>query len=121
MSIERAYEILLWFSAIALAILACACFARAVLGPRFTDRIIAINVICTKAVVMIAIFSLLMEESGLLDIAIIYAMIGFLAVVVLSKCYIIPHTDRPFHVYHSEALQKPEQIENVPDSDLSRI
>ena len=44
---------------------------------------------------MIAILSCLFRDSNLLDIAIVYAMIGFLAVVVLSKCYIMPHHVNP--------------------------
>ena len=87
------YQILLWISTVILSLSICACLIRAILGPRFTDRIVSINVICTKAVIMIAILSSLLEQDSLLDIAIIYAMISFLAVVVLSKCYLLPHHD----------------------------
>jgi len=93
--IDNAYSTLLWFSVELVSVLVCVCFVRAILGPRFTDRIVSINVICTQTIIMIAILSCLFRESNLLDIAIIYAMIGFLAVVVLSKCYIMPQHANP--------------------------
>ena len=81
----------MWLSAAFLCVSVCACFLRAILGPNITDRIVAINVICTKVVIIISILACLLGENSLLDIAIVYAMISFLAVVVLSKCYILPH------------------------------
>jgi len=39
-------------------------------------------------IMMIAVLSLMLEEGYLVDIAIIYAMLSFLAVVVLVKIYI---------------------------------
>ena len=78
---------LLWGSAVLVAIMVCVCFVRAVLGPRSTDRIISINVICTKVIILIAILAYLLGEDSLVDVAIVYAMINFLAVVVLYKCY----------------------------------
>ena len=89
--IKNAYRILMWLSTAFLSASICVCFIRAIIGPNITDRIVAINVICTKVVIIIAILACLFGENSLLDIAIVYAMISFLAVVVLSKCYILPH------------------------------
>ena len=94
-AIDKAHSALLWISVALLSAFICVCLVRAILGPRFTDRIVSINVICTKSIIMIAIFSCLLRESYLLDVAIVYAMIAFLAVVVLSKCYIMPHHVNP--------------------------
>ena len=93
--IDRAYTILLWSGAVVLSMLVLACLVRAILGPRFTDRVVALNVICTKVVIIITILSCLTWDTNLLDIAIVYALISFLAVVVLSKCYILPHHVNP--------------------------
>lgn len=93
--IERIYDYLLWGSAIFLAVAICACLLRAILGPRFSDRVVAVNLICSKSIMAITVIACLFDESFLLDIAIVYAMIGFLAVVVLSKCYLLPHKRRP--------------------------
>ena len=96
--IERAYSVLLWISAACLSMFVCACLVRAVMGPRFTDRVVAINIIITQSIIMIAVLSCLFQDSNLLDIAIVYAMVGFLAVVVLSKCYIMPHHANPLDI-----------------------
>ncbi len=60
---------------------------RAVRGPLVSDRIVAINMINTMVTVMIAIMAVILQEGYLMDICLIYAMIGFLAVVVLTKVY----------------------------------
>jgi len=72
---------------IIIGILIILCLLRAVLGPRLADRIVAINMIGTMTIVEIAILGLYMRESYLFDVCIIYAMISFLAVVVLTKIY----------------------------------
>ena len=90
-AVENAYRLLLWFSTILLSLSVSVCLVRAIMGPRLTDRIVAINVICTKVVILIALLSCIFDKGSMLDIAIVYAMISFLAVVVLSKCYIMPH------------------------------
>ena len=93
---ENAYQSILWICVIFLALLLCGCLVRVIMGPRFTDRIVAINIICTKTIIIIAILSYLFSNSELLDIAIVYSMIGFLVVVVLSKCYmVLPKPDKP--------------------------
>jgi len=94
-NLSVAYNTLFIFSATLLVLLIFISLIRAILGPRFTDRLIAINLICTKGIILIAILSCLLGEAAMLDVAIVYAMISFLAVVVLSKCYILPHHTRP--------------------------
>ena len=58
---------------------------RAIRGPRVADRIMGINMIGTLVSASIAILSLWLEQSWLLDVCILYGMISFLAVVVLAK------------------------------------
>ena len=69
------------------AILLLLCLIRAVVGPRIADRLVAVNMITTMVTVMIAILAVLKNEGYLVDICLIYAMISFLAVVVLSRIY----------------------------------
>ena len=52
--------------------------------PRFTDRIIAVNIVSTKVVVLISMLSLYIGKSYLVDICLVYAIISFLSVVVLA-------------------------------------
>ncbi len=75
-------------SAIFLSITIFACLLRAILGPRFTDRIIAANIIGTKTIALISIMSLIVGEDYLVDICLIYAIISFMSVVVLARSVI---------------------------------
>lgn len=70
-----------------LAVLLILCLIRAVKGPRIADRLVAVNMMTTMVTVMIALLAVLKDEGYLVDICLIYAMISFLAVVVLSRIY----------------------------------
>ena len=70
-----------------LAVLLILCLIRAVIGPRIADRLVAVNMITTMVTVIITILAVLKGEGYLVDICLIYAMISFLAVVVLSRIY----------------------------------
>ena len=85
------------------AVLLLLCLIRAVVGPRIADRLIAVNMITTMVTVMIAVLAVLKEESYLVDICLIYAMISVLAVVVLSRIYI--------GVYREEKYQQKRKEE----------
>ena len=85
---SAAYETLFTVTLSILGVLLFPCLLRAIRGPRIADRVVGINMIGTIIIMMIAILSLMLEEGYLADIAIIYAMLSFLAVVVLVKIYI---------------------------------
>ena len=85
---SAAYETLFTITLSKLGELLFPCLLRAIRGPRIADRVVGINMIGTIIIMMIAILSLMLEEGYLVDIAIIYAMLSFLAVVVLVKIYI---------------------------------
>lgn len=74
----------------ALVLLVCllfACLLRAVKGPRVADRIVAVNMMGTMVMVIIGILALYLAEGYLVDICLIYAMVSFIAVIVLTKVY----------------------------------
>ena len=58
---------------------------RALLGPTVYDRILAVNMIGTKTVLLIAVFAFLSGRTDILDIALIYALINFIGVVAVLK------------------------------------
>jgi len=58
---------------------------RLVRGPTMQDRVIAVNVIGTNTVVVIALVAAALGESSALDIAIVYAMLNFLMSIAISK------------------------------------
>ena len=70
-----------------LAVMVILCLIRAIIGPRIADRVVAVNMMGTMVLVIIAILALLLQEGYLVDICIIYAMISFLAVIILTKVY----------------------------------
>ena len=86
-SLEKAYGIFLTIVLVILAILVILCLVRAIIGPRVADRIVSVNMMGTMVIVMIAVLALMLGEGYLADICLIYAMISFLAVVVLTKVY----------------------------------
>ena len=87
MSLQNAYSFLYIFTLCMLSLLIMACFIRAVKGPSISDRIVAINMIGTQIIIMVGVVALMLMEGYLIDVSLLYAMISFLAVVVLCKVY----------------------------------
>ena len=70
---------------IILAMLMLALMPKVVRGPRFTDRIVAINAINTMVTASICLLSRLHRAGYLLDVALIYALLGFTATTLLTR------------------------------------
>ena len=83
MSIDFGYEVLCIASMTVLVVLALVCLVRCIMGPRISDRVM----IGTLTIIMVVVFTVYLKEAYLADIALIYAMISFLSVVVLCKVY----------------------------------
>ena len=83
----EAYNILYTAALVIIGALLLACLVRAIRGPRIADRVIAVNMMGTLIVITICILAFLMGEGYLTDIAMIYTMLSFLAVVLLTKVY----------------------------------
>lgn len=92
-ALQTAYRAVFTGSVIFLAIMVLLCLIRAVKGPRVADRIVAVNMMGTMVMVIIAILALLLKQGYLVDICLIYAMISFLAVIVLTKVYMGVHKE----------------------------
>ena len=84
---REAYELLYNPALVIIGLLLIACLIRAIRGPRIADRVIAINMTGTLVVIVICVLAFLMGEDYLVDVAMIYTMLSFLAVVVLTKIY----------------------------------
>ena len=111
-SLEAAYRVFLTGVLIVLAILVMLCLVRAIIGPRIADRIVSVNMTGTMVIVMIGILALMLGEGYLADICLIYAMISFLAVIVLVKVYM--------GVYLEEKQMKIQE-KNDEDGNDSRL
>jgi len=58
---------------------------RFILGPTIIDRIIALDLIVTIGIGIIAIYSVLYDQPNFLDIALILALIAFLGTVAFTS------------------------------------
>ena len=84
-------KIILTAVLVILAALVICAFVRAVIGPKFTDRLVAVNCMNTMIIVIIVLLSVYLKEDYLSDVAIIYAILGFTANVVLTRILLNRH------------------------------
>ncbi len=68
-----------------LGLLMLALMPRVLRGPRFTDRIVAVNSINTMITASICLLSRRLHAPYLLDVALIYALLGFTAATLLTR------------------------------------
>ena len=86
--LENAYNILYVSALICTAVAMLLTLIRCITGKRIVDRIICVNMMCNEATLAIAILALYMKQSYLLDVCLIYVMLSFLAVLILTKVFI---------------------------------
>ncbi|SDF85129.1 monovalent cation/H+ antiporter complex subunit F [Halorientalis regularis] len=72
-------------AAAAFVVLSVVIVYRIVRGPTMQDRVIAVNVVGTNTVVIIALFAAALDSPGVLDIALVYALLNFLMSIAISK------------------------------------
>ncbi|MDX1519632.1 MAG: monovalent cation/H+ antiporter complex subunit F [Gammaproteobacteria bacterium] len=61
--------------------------ARAFLGPTIYDRILAVNMFGTITVLFISLFGFMTGRPDFLDIALVYALINFIATIAILKFF----------------------------------
>ena len=87
MELVQQYGALFYGILSVLALMLVLCLVRAVVGPKIADRLVAVNMMGTMVIVSIALLAVIKNQGYLVDICLIYAMISFLAVVVLTRIY----------------------------------
>ena len=88
MKIEQAYQILYGGALIVLILFIGLMVIRSIIGPRSTDRILSVNMLGTMTIYSIAILSVLLDEGYLADVALSYAMISFVAVLMMASVFV---------------------------------
>ena len=86
--IQQCYSYLFWgvLAALALCVIAVLVY---ILKARLTvDRIIGINLVGTLVVIVICALTYILGEDYLADIAVIYVVMSFIAVMMLCRIYI---------------------------------
>ena len=58
---------------------------RIVRGPTMPDRVVAVNVIGSNVVIVIALLAAAIGEPGALDIALVYALLNFVLSIAIAK------------------------------------
>lgn len=120
-ALENAYTIFFSAVIVIIAVFAALCLLRAIIGPRLADRVVAVNMIGTMVIAAIALLSV-MTEGYLADICLIYAMISFLAVIVLTKIYTGAYKKasvEPAEPTQEELESLLEEQKLFPERDLS--
>ncbi len=75
----------LWIILIILVVLILACIIRSIIGPRNSDRVLAVNMVGSIGNAIIAGLATIYQQNFLADIAILYALLSFTAVMILSR------------------------------------
>ena len=68
---------------------------RAILGTTIYDLILAVNHFVTKALFLIAVMGFLTDRPEFLDIALVYALINFIATIAIMKFFRFAHLGHP--------------------------
>ena len=76
---------LLLGGAIVIAALTFFSLYRSIVGPRSVDRMVAVNVITTKTILLMSLVAHISRQYSFLDIAIAYALLGFVTTVLVLK------------------------------------
>lgn len=56
-------------------------------GPTLYDRVLAVNAFGTKTVLFLVVFALMVGEPAAIDIALLYALINFIATIAILKFF----------------------------------
>lgn len=86
--IEQAYSILFSAVLVCLGIAAFITLIRTITGKTLINRFIGTNILSTITLIAICVLAILFKEAYLPDIAIVFALLSCIAVMLLCKIYI---------------------------------
>ena len=78
------YNFLYFFVLPVLSLSIILVFVRFIKGPGIVDRVIALDLLITIGIAVIAVYSIITNQSTFLDIAMILALIAFLGTIAFS-------------------------------------
>ena len=83
---SNAYLSLIFIAAFtALVIFSILAFVYCVKEKKFADKLVAVNLIVTFSISFICLLSLWLAQDYILDVALVYAVLSFLAVIVVCR------------------------------------
>jgi len=77
-----------------LGITASLALYRVIFGPTPWDRLIGVNLISSKVIMIMVAAAAFFERRIYLDVALVYAIIGFVSIIAISKFLESEDTDR---------------------------
>ena len=86
--LEQAYSYLFIAVCICLGIAIIATLIRSITAKTIIGRFVGVNMLTTIVLIVICILTLFLKESYLTDVALIYALLSCISVILLSKIYI---------------------------------
>ena len=90
------------FLGFVLLLLMALVFYRAIKGPTVLDRLVAVNVIGTKATVLLIVMGIIFERVDMfVDIAIAYGLLNFIASIAAAKYF-----QRHKHIHPEKQWEK---------------
>ena len=60
---------------------------RALLGPTVYDRVLAVNMLGTKTVLLLSVLTFIFDRPDFLDLALAYALINFIGVLAVLEFF----------------------------------
>ena len=82
-------------------------FVRLAKGPSLADRVVALDMMTVSIISFCGVYAVFMDESSLLDVAIVLALVGFLATVALAR-----YAERRFQRDPRQHETKENEVEN---------
>ncbi len=79
------FDEILLTAAAAIVLVAITLLYRIAKGPTMQDRVLAVNVTGSNIVVVLALVAAATDNPGVLDIALVYALLNFLMSIAVSK------------------------------------
>ncbi len=74
-------------AALALVVAIALMLVRALRGPTLYDRVLAVNSLGTKIILLLGVIGFLTGRPDFLDISILYALINFVATIAILKFF----------------------------------
>lgn len=72
---------------IALVVTMALALVRALLGPGLYDRVLAVNMVGTKTVLLLSVISFVIGRPDFLDLTLAYALINFIGVLAVLEFF----------------------------------
>lgn len=114
---EFDFHSVLGYMLVFLSVCICISFVRAIIGLRFTDRIVAINLIGTMITAIICILAVYLDIPYLVDVALVYTLLSFLSVAVMCRVVTLHHKGRELSIVREKEQEKEQ--ENQREKEVS--